>query len=368
MAPDSTLSGNRESGDLLETTGVEDAPRRASVIIPTLSRPSYLGACLAHLARQSIAPVETIVVDASPDDATYRLVQQRFPDVRYLRNPFGAGRTGMSRNLGLSQASGDVVAFVDDDAYADPDWLERHLETYSDPTVGGVGGRASNGVEDEERRGTDEIGVFRRDGTLTGNFAADPGHLVDVDHVLGANMSFRRDILVRLGGIRDGYPGTCLREETDLAFRVRGAGWRLVYNPAARVLHVAAPYPRGKRFDVRYDYYAHRNHVVLLSRTVGPTSPQLRRYLGVSAHRNLGELKRGGRALGQLVLGWGPDAARTAAAGVARAASGGAGTLVGYAAGLRQRRLDAARGSGSGIPGPEGSAGDHGRPTSTTLE
>ena len=116
------------------------------------------------------------------------------------------------------------------------------------------------------------------DGTLTGNFAADTGRDIEVDHVLGANMSVRRSALEQIGGIVDLFPGTCLREESDIMLRLGRAGHRIVYTPTALVEHVAAPYTRGVRFDVRYTYYSHRNHVVLLSHTFGMSDPILRRY------------------------------------------------------------------------------------------
>lgn len=312
----------------------------ASVVVVTLSRPDYLRSCLRHLGAQRRPPEATVVVDASPDDRTYRLVQEEFPAVGYLRNPSGAGHTGLSRSLGLAEVSSEVVAFVDDDAYAAPDWLEQLLAPYADPAVGGVGGRVRNNQPGEAEQGLEDIGRLHPDGTLSGNFAADPGHPVEVDHLLGASMSFRREALLAVGGIRDGYPGTCLREETDPAFRVRAAGWRLVYAPLAVVEHVAAPYPRGRRFDIRYTYYAHRNHLVLLARTLGYSSPELRRYLAVAGRESLAQLRRAGQAIGEPGPGGLPATARSAVGGLSRAGATTAGTLVGLGAGYLQRRGD----------------------------
>jgi GT2 family glycosyltransferase len=302
----------------------------ADVVVPTYRRPSYVRECLEHLSRQELRPRQVVVVDASPDEDTYSVVTDCFPDVRYVRNPFGAGCTATSRSLGVRLCTADVVAFVDDDAYARPDWLERLLAPYADATVGGVGGRALNNEPGEETEGADRIGRFLPDGSLTGYFAANPGTDIDVDHLLGANMSFRREALRQIGGIRDHYPGTCLREETDVALRVRAVGWRLVFTPGAVVDHVAGTYAKGRRFDLRYTYYSQRNHLVLLSRTVGAGSQVYRRYLGV-ASREIG--------------GKGGDSARSAArlhprgfvGGIARAGAASAGLLAGVRAGVTQR-------------------------------
>lgn len=143
----------------------------------------------------------------------------------------------------------------------------------------GSGRARTPGQPGEALEGVGDIGRLTSDGRLTGFFAADPGHTIEVDHLLGANMSFGSDVLARMGGLREGFPGTCLREETDICLRIRRLGFRIVLNPRAVVDHVAAPQFRGQRFDVRYDYYAQRNHLVLLLRNFGPSDPVVRRYL-----------------------------------------------------------------------------------------
>jgi hypothetical protein len=148
--------------------------------------------------------------------------------------------------------------------------------------VGAVGGRQIRHQPGELELGIDAIGQLQGDGTITGNFAADPGRPVNVDHLLGANMSFRRSVLDEIGGIRDGYGGTCVREETDLCLRVAHAGYRLVFTPDAVVEHVAAPYAKGERFDLRYAYWAQKNHMIVLIRNFGLTRPIVRTYLSTT--------------------------------------------------------------------------------------
>jgi GT2 family glycosyltransferase len=230
-----------------------------------------------------------------------------------------------------------VLAFIDDDAFAEPEWLERLLPAYRDPTVGAVGGRQIRGQPGEITEGADDIGRLREDGTLSGNFTADPGRWVEVDHLLGANMSFRRSVLDQIGGIRDGYGGTCVREETDLCLRVAQAGYRLVYTPDAVVEHVAAPYAKGRRFDLRYAYWAQKNHLIVLIRNFGPVAPIVRTYLATS-------LGQAARAFRQRFAGDGDHdgGLRGAAAGVARLAvvlgATASGTATGWVLLRRDRR------------------------------
>ncbi|TQM64001.1 glycosyltransferase family 2 protein [Humibacillus xanthopallidus] len=266
------------------------------VVVATFNRPDNVRICLEHLEKQTLTPDEIVVVDSSPHRLTADVVAD-FPGVRYIRNDAGPGTLATSRAIGVAETRSDIIAFIDDDAYAEPDWLENIVARYADPAVGAVGGRASNGRPGEELEGLDEVGRLLPDGTLTGNFAADTGHDIEVDHVLGANMSVRRTAVDGIGGIVDLFPGTCLREESDIMLRIGRAGWRIVYTPSALVEHVAAPYTRGRRFDVRYTYYGHRNHIVLLSHTFGMGAPILRRYVGTTLRGVGGTVAEGAKAL-----------------------------------------------------------------------
>ncbi|MGH9079113.1 MAG: glycosyltransferase family 2 protein, partial [Acidimicrobiales bacterium] len=257
----------------------------AAVAVVTYERPAHVARCLDHLLAQTEPPGQIIVVDSSDSDDTARLVRDRYPTVGYEVCPAGRGATATARNMGYAMTTGDVLAFVDDDAFAEPDWLSRLLPFFEDPSVGGVGGRQIRHQPGELEEGIEAIGRLNDDGTLTGNFAADPGRPVEVDHLLGASMSFRRAALDRIGGIRDGYAGTCIREETDLCLQVAHAGYRLVYTPDAVVEHVAGPYAKGQRFDLRYAYWAQKNHLILLIRNFALTAPIVRAYLSSSLHR-----------------------------------------------------------------------------------
>ena len=315
-----------------------------SVVVVTYGRPDHVRTCLTHLEELRIAPREIAVVDASPDDRTTRIVREEFPRVAYLRNDLGRGTTAESRRIGFAATSGDIVAFVDDDAFAEPDWLDELVPPYADPAVVGVGGRALNGIEGEELLGIDEIGRLLRDGRLTGNFAADPGRVIEVDHLLGANMSFRRAAIDAIGGIHGNYPGTCLCEESDISLRLTHAGGTLLFAPKALVHHVAAPYGiGGKRFDRRWLYYSRRNHIVMLARVYGWRDPRIARYVRV-ALREQGPYLRLSRLR---LLGRDPEASgaalrtRIASAGpLARSAAELGGLVSGFPAALLARHRD----------------------------
>jgi GT2 family glycosyltransferase len=315
--------------------------RRASVVVVTYERPTYLARCLDHLAAQSTAPFETIVVDSSTGRETAELVAEHHTTVHYVVCAAGGGATATARDLGYRRAAGEIVAFIDDDAFAEQTWLERLLAHFDDPTVGGVGGRQIRGQPGELTEGVEEIGRLLPDGRLTGNFTADPGRAIEVDHLLGASMSFRRSVIAGFGGIHDGYRGTCVREESDLCLRVGRAGFRLVYEPTSVVEHVAAPYVKGQRFDLRYAYWAQKNQLILLMRIFGVAHPLVRRYLATSILQvgddgRVRAQRAKDRARSHDVRG----AAASAGGGATRAAVVAVASLTGLLAGASAARAD----------------------------
>jgi GT2 family glycosyltransferase len=257
-----------------------------SVGIVTWRRPDYLRKTLEHLAAQRL-PVEQVIVVVAPSDPGTAVVDS-MEWVTKVASTAVAGHRTQARNEALLCATGEVIAFLDDDAYARPDWSANLAAAFTDPSVAAVAGRTCDGQPGEEQRGLDEVGLLRPNGELTGNFAADTGALIDVDHGIGANMAFRRSVLMELGGFRDDFPGAALREETDLFLRIRVLGRRVVFAPGAVVDHVGAPHMSGKRFDWRYMFWGRHNHVLLLARNYGLASPLLRRWLVLS----VGEIAR----------------------------------------------------------------------------
>jgi GT2 family glycosyltransferase len=253
-----------------------------AVVVATYCRPIDVERCLEAIAKLTTRPDELVVVDASPDSRTRELVSRR-PGVTYLRNEAGMGTLPTSRAIGLAATTSDVLAFVDDDSIVRPAWLSQLLAPYEDPRIGAVGGRVINSSEEVDAADPTRIGRLLPDGRLTGNFAADPGRVLDVDHLLGANMSYRRVAIEQVGGINEIYPGTSAREDSDLGLRMKCAGWRVVFAPEAVVDHHAGQYAKGQRFDRRYHYYTQRNHVVLLSTVYGLRSPYIRRYFRAMA-------------------------------------------------------------------------------------
>jgi GT2 family glycosyltransferase len=210
-----------------------------SVVVCAFTEDRWDDICrvLGSLRAQNEAPGEVIlVIDHCPP--LLRRARLAFPEVTIVPNHFQKGLAG-GRNTGVAHAWGDVVAFIDDDAVADPDWLSRLADHYMDPTVAGVGGT----VEPAWEHGRPGWFPPELDWVVGCSYLGMRSGLGPVRNFIGANMSFRREILAEIGGFAvelgrvDSNPFGC--EETELCLRVsrRYPDAILLYEPAATVSH-----------------------------------------------------------------------------------------------------------------------------------
>lgn len=184
-----------------------------------------------HSAQQTI-----VVVDYNVE--LYKRLIFSVPDAVIVENTGPKGLSG-ARNTGTGVANAEIVAFLDDDAEAAPDWLERLAAMYDDPDVLAVGGS----VHPVWDAGRPSYFAHELDWIVGCTYRGMPKVAAEVRNVIGANMSFRADVLNRAGGFnpdlgrQDTTPLGC--EETELCIRaVIGApGSRVVYEPAAVVRH-----------------------------------------------------------------------------------------------------------------------------------
>jgi len=190
------------------------------------------------LTEQTVTPHEVLLVVDHNEDLRRR-AESAFDTVKVLANNRSRGLSG-ARNTGVDHAAGEVVAFLDDDARADPQWLQRMLEPYADLTVGAVGGQAYPVWPD----GTAPRMLPPELGWVVGcSFTGQPTEPAEVRNVMGCAMSFRRDLVRELGGFAEwiGRIGTtplgC--EETELCIRLRQRypGMKVLLCPDATVRH-----------------------------------------------------------------------------------------------------------------------------------
>jgi len=249
----------------------QDAEPLISVVIPTRNRASVLGQCLDALFDQSEPPFEIIVVDSSTDDATEQLLARYQESVTYLRIPAAEGSAPHQKNLGARQAKGSIVAFIDDDSIVQPGWLAEIASCYDDPRVGAVGGMVlSAECPQAKPAGAGPVGQLHPIAfELLGGLAVDTQGLVEVQWLSGCNMSVRRDVFQRIGGFDTRYAGDFSWEEPDLCARVQRKGFKVLYNPRAKVYHLLAPRSRVDRQTDEPGYHWKRNRMYFFLKYAG---------------------------------------------------------------------------------------------------
>lgn len=195
-----------------------------SVIIPSYCAETTITACLTSLVNQDFQfPFEIIVVDSSPD-ATPALVRHSFPQVQQIHlerrtDPAAA------RNLGAHQARGEILAFIDADCVAGPEWLAQ-LHHWLVRGYDGVGGAIANGNGTQLVSWASYMCEFRE--FLPG------GSPHPVENLTLGNVAYRRAAFEQLGG----FPVGWFPQEDQIFHReLRARGMRLLFDPQIVVAH-----------------------------------------------------------------------------------------------------------------------------------
>ncbi len=224
--------------------GAKEQRLGVSVIICcyTERRLSDTREAVTSVRRQALAPEEIILVVDNNPELYERLRREMGQWALVVLNEGPAGVSG-SRNAGIDLAHADLVAFLDDDAVAEPEWLVRLTGLFRDPNVVAVGGRAVLGwVEGRPSWFPEEL-----DWTVGGSVNWLPLVPTIVRNPHGFNMCFRREVFEVVGGFATEIGG--MRhvprsgEEADLCLRVRQR-WptaKVVWEPSAVVVHKVPP-------------------------------------------------------------------------------------------------------------------------------
>jgi GT2 family glycosyltransferase len=208
----------------------------ASIVIAcyTEERWALLRAAVESALSQS-GPAAEVIVVVDHNENLLRRVAEQWPTVTALPNEFGRGASG-ARNTGAFRATTPIIAFLDDDAAAEPSWLQTLLAPFEDPSVIGVGGGVS---PDWQRRRPawfpDEFGWV-----VGVSYRGLPEDVGEVRNVWAENMAVRADRFRQVDGFRLNFGKVGTRsspEDTDLCIRMAALGGRWLYVPKALVAH-----------------------------------------------------------------------------------------------------------------------------------
>ena len=225
-----------------------------SIVICTYNRAEYLQKCLDSMLNQTYGNFEVIVVNGPSTDNTAGILRNYpFQTIQQIK------KSGLSaaRNLGIKEAKGEIIAFIDDDAVADKNWIKNLKKGYNDETIGGVGGiiyKARTTDVWQAKVVVNKFGVPK---------CIDEGEYYSLDDfypcIVGCNMSFRKEVLLRVGCFDNYYK--YYHDEIDICVRIVKAGYKLEYEPKAVVYHYCAEGPT--RLDMHYHVVKNRLYFTL---------------------------------------------------------------------------------------------------------
>jgi GT2 family glycosyltransferase len=196
---------------------------RVSVVVCTFNGGRTLSATLEGIERLEYPELEVIVVDDGSTDDT-AAIAARF-HARLIRTPNGG--LGSARNVGAANATGEIVAYLDDDAWPDPHWVQYLVDTFARTGSAAVGGPniPPPGVN-----------------AVAESVAHSPGGPIHVlitdtqaEHIPGCNFAIRKAALEALGGFDPQFRAA--GDDVDLCWRLQEAGQRVGFNPGAMVWH-----------------------------------------------------------------------------------------------------------------------------------
>jgi glycosyltransferase involved in cell wall biosynthesis len=265
MADDIVLTDRKPTDAAVEQD--RDRAQFVSVVICAYTPARWVDLCRAvESVLSQDGPIVDVILVIDHCDELYGEAQARFFDderVTIVRNTEAPGLSG-ARNAGVQAAHGDVIAFLDDDAIAEPGWVLALLAHYDDPEVACVGGYADP-VWAESR----PAWMPREFDWVVGcSYVGQPTQLAVVRNPLGCNMSMRRSVINAVGGFRSevGRVGSTPvgGEETEMCIRIRSSLGpnRVLFDPRMRVRH----YVSSDRATLRY--FVRRCHHEGLSKAI----------------------------------------------------------------------------------------------------
>ncbi|MDZ7264725.1 MAG: glycosyltransferase family 2 protein [candidate division KSB1 bacterium] len=255
-----------------------------SVVILNWNRKAMLLDCLRSIKELEYPTYEIIVVDNASTDGSVQAVREAYPDVVLIENDKNYGAIG-GKNIGLRralQSDADYIYMQDNDIVAAKDALTKLVEVAeSDPMVGLVGAMmydyskpdtilSAGGIIDWTQNVSRGRGDSQKD---VGQF----NRIEPVDYLWGGALLARKTVLEKVGLFDEDYIGYWF-EDTDLSVRVAKAGFKVLFNPFAKVWH--KPHATAEQFSYRKKYLAARNAIRFMKKHATPI--QWAKYLAFS--------------------------------------------------------------------------------------
>lgn len=236
-------------------------PKRLSIVIPHWNGQHHLPIVLNSLMAQTYSDIEVIVADNASTDGSQDYIRDNYPNVIIEQLSTNRGFTGAC-NAGMSIASGEFIALLNNDTEVDPHWAEEVISAFErHPNAGFI---ASKMMLFDKRDHFHAAGDFYRVDGQPGNrgvWRKDIGQFDHEEYVFsacGGSSIYRRAMLEDIGLLDDDFFFSC--EDLDLAWRAQLKGYQCLYVPRAIVYHQLSATGGG----VTASFYDARNSVYLL--------------------------------------------------------------------------------------------------------
>lgn len=252
---------------------------KLSIAICTLNRADSLDITLQSLCRLSRGLrdlLEVVVINGPSSDNTEDIIRPWQDSIKYVRCE--EANLSKSRNIGIDNCSGDIIAFLDDDSIPEPDWLKQLVPAYSDSCIGGAGGHVFdfNGFQYQaEYELIDRFAnpIATKKSTPQWSFPNSPY----IPHLLGANCSFRANALREVGGFDEEFE--YFLDESDVALKIIDAGYKITQLNTSFVHHKSRPSGiRNKKKVPTNRYPLIKNKIYFIGKHCSDAPKQLQQH------------------------------------------------------------------------------------------
>jgi GT2 family glycosyltransferase len=227
-----------------------------SIVVVNYNGKKFLHDCFSALFCQTYVPLEIIMVDNASSDDSIAFIRRNFPPVVIIAETENRGFAG-GTNAGIRQARGQFIVTLNNDTIVSPDFVEEIIKPMvNDPSVGVCGSKM---VLPDGRINSTAICISRSCAAWDrGMGEPDSGQYDLTEEVFGACAGaalYRKSMLDEIGLFDEDF--FLYMEDVDLAYRVHLAGWKCIYEPKARVVHIHGG-TAGFKSDLS-TYYGNRN-------------------------------------------------------------------------------------------------------------
>jgi GT2 family glycosyltransferase len=256
-----------------------------SIIIVNWNGGKYIEKCLESVFAQTFKNFEVILVDNGSTDNSSEKILKQWPDIRFIGFEKNMG-FAVANNIAIDNAKGEWLALLNTDAFPEPDWLEKLYEAtlkyrdlffFTSCQIQASAPYKLDGTGDEYNIG----GIAWR--RQSGESIEQASQTVDeVFSACGAAAFYPREAFLKVGGFDSDF--FSYLEDVDLSFRLRLLGYRCLYIPQAKVLHVgSASLGKASEFAI---YHSQRNMIWVFLKNM--PFPYIVKYLPVHIVMNLG--------------------------------------------------------------------------------